>query len=1588
MGRRVNVDHLSDAECEKILQVIQKDFDLRQKEKARLGQLEEKVEQEETKTTILAEKKKFNENCCIRCFQTFGFIFNRRQLCRFCEFYVCKACRTYFSEFRGYACNFCLEQRDLKRQSCEWFYSSVSRKFKRFGSAKVVRTFYKRKSYSDSELDSGYDPSHSSSLTILSPKKFRPSVQGVFDNVHNNNNNNDIESRDNGLGNELPLPSTESLIKPVSRATSLETLLPSSKERKSKFQYDGKKSKEQGDNIKNRKAKDTRDIYKEAFESAKRAEEIKFKTKFDKLINDFHKSLEKSAGARTNFGSTSYGEEMTTFRSRVKDQLKNLSQRLQLAYESFDTPQTEEAVCQKVRQNISKLVEDLFGESLDLTSDEAVSDLSSLSDESGADHNSYEDHIAQAVLSKILDNHRKENGTSLPDVTDGRSFNNKQDQESLHDSLEEDEGEIDDNSSDLTKDFEDLKKFVRETQKRRTPSVRSIDEKVEIDEVIVPSVDYERSEKKEDFEIRYSSLERVQRAEPPLPDFSDLENIDFSTYEVDPDLLSMNLAIIPEETEEDLDKVSKNEEDKTQWRNNWIIKGGAMLSPYDNCGKKIGGDGELFMMVPQPDDEMVPRVGNDDADQLSDFSDKEEEEISDDENSFYAKTSEELARISRKLSNASLHTDSDGETKSRSSADFDNFKRTLYRSDSDTTDTSGPIVDKSKTKLNYSEELIKAKNDDPKFVLPPESVTIQEGEPLKLTCRVAGTGDVDVFWYREGKEVEELEDSEDYEITSDGDKHSITMFNLKKEQAGQYMCIALNEEDKCTQYFIVTVKGNKQELKKPEFLKGLQDVEVQEGQSVKFRCKVKGYPQPRVTWHKDGKHFKNPRNARIEKFGNRDYILTIDYATMDDDAEYSVIARNIAGQAKSTAQVIVEPAKTDEEMKSQATTPSTPPVLSPDSHSSKSHDLQTPINTKYQNGISNLSDKVLATKNDMSYVAEEMLETANEFSYLNHHLDRMNHQLDQLETNFPSSDFTNNNIDIKLGDTSILEAVANHQAMEKSAKSVRMLTSSALNILRTAEEIIQNEQADSDNINDVVTSTPRPSVTEVRYNERNNKNNDTEPFDVMDDIESVTSDVGASICADDISFQSYQTSNTSVTDDVNTNNSTNNHQRPSDLTLDYTVPDYEPSLNINDFSVKTQDLSHSAPDLRLNFGSKDIDRSRYQRDFCVEDKTKEKKHWDVKLESFSPAAEIVNRQDGAGKTEEQIYLAAGKVYSLEDRVRELEAKVKDVDDDVFQDRGMAELEEEVARTAAQVSQREKEVNSIESAVSQLQFNNHLSPRDNSSQHSSPRHSIDSGFSSVRERPQPVHIVGSTAEEEVPESRGEFDADSGIELPSVNRLRAMFTQQKRDDDFGDGNFTRPKDASMVHSITARSQAKNQKKREVNNRVPVQATTKSVAKLQLSSAQQDINANEKPNQVKLKKTVPSDQIQVVNSTASFVPNLTNPPTYTDLEPGHDPILIYPENELHAPSSSEHVIQLQQNKIVPQNPTSVSTTKSVSTKQTGDKKPNHILDVKRAVPKIRSGCISARAAFWEKRIETGDVSNTNVDGQFPEMVEPSED
>lgn len=151
-------------------------------------------------------------------------------------------------------------------------------------------------------------------------------------------------------------------------------------------------------------------------------------------------------------------------------------------------------------------------------------------------------------------------------------------------------------------------------------------------------------------------------------------------------------------------------------------------------------------------------------DQLSDMSDNDD--LTDDDNSFYSRTSEELARISRhkrsstppSLASPSLIPSTDILTNhhdallpedslhpkrhtSASASSLHNYSVDLDFEDVSvgTDDFVGPIVEPSMKELKLLEDLVPADEDDPKFVLQPESVTIQEGEPVKLACRVAGT---------------------------------------------------------------------------------------------------------------------------------------------------------------------------------------------------------------------------------------------------------------------------------------------------------------------------------------------------------------------------------------------------------------------------------------------------------------------------------------------------------------------------------------------------------------------------------------------------------------------------------------------------------------------------------------------------------------------------------------------------------------------------------------------------------------------------------------------------------------------------------
>ncbi|XP_056598605.1 rab effector MyRIP isoform X2 [Triplophysa dalaica] len=143
MGRKLDLSGLTDDEAEHVLQVVQRDMQLRKTEETRLSEMKQALVEEGSRCLLLSRQRRFNERCCIRCCSPFTFLLNPKRSCLDCNFNVCKGCCTYSKKHKGWLCSACQRSRVLKIQSLEWFYNNVQRRFKRFGSAKVLKNLYR-----------------------------------------------------------------------------------------------------------------------------------------------------------------------------------------------------------------------------------------------------------------------------------------------------------------------------------------------------------------------------------------------------------------------------------------------------------------------------------------------------------------------------------------------------------------------------------------------------------------------------------------------------------------------------------------------------------------------------------------------------------------------------------------------------------------------------------------------------------------------------------------------------------------------------------------------------------------------------------------------------------------------------------------------------------------------------------------------------------------------------------------------------------------------------------------------------------------------------------------------------------------------------------------------------------------------------------------------------------------------------------------------------------------------------------------------------------------------------------------------------
>ncbi|XP_032133711.1 melanophilin isoform X3 [Sapajus apella] len=140
MGKKLDLSKLTDEEAQHVLEVVQRDFDLRRKEEERLEGLKGKIKKESSKRELLSDTAHLNETHCAHCLQPYRLLVNSKRQCLECGLFTCKSCGCIDPEEQAWLCDPCHLARVVKIGSLEWYYEHVKARFKRFGSAKVIRS--------------------------------------------------------------------------------------------------------------------------------------------------------------------------------------------------------------------------------------------------------------------------------------------------------------------------------------------------------------------------------------------------------------------------------------------------------------------------------------------------------------------------------------------------------------------------------------------------------------------------------------------------------------------------------------------------------------------------------------------------------------------------------------------------------------------------------------------------------------------------------------------------------------------------------------------------------------------------------------------------------------------------------------------------------------------------------------------------------------------------------------------------------------------------------------------------------------------------------------------------------------------------------------------------------------------------------------------------------------------------------------------------------------------------------------------------------------------------------------------------------
>ncbi|CAI5451883.1 unnamed protein product [Caenorhabditis angaria] len=198
----------------------------------------------------------------------------------------------------------------------------------------------------------------------------------------------------------------------------------------------------------------------------------------------------------------------------------------------------------------------------------------------------------------------------------------------------------------------------------------------------------------------------------------------------------------------------------------------------------------------------------------------------------------------------------------------------------------------------YDMEGKKPSGHPPHFTQTLVSTVIAQGDNTKFEGIVTGWPAPTVEWTVDGQPLT----STDIKVSNIGGRVSLTFPTCQLSHAGKYMCTAKNSSGVATSSAQLVVRPK---TIAPDFIQRLISEEVEEGVQLKWTVRVTGDPMPKVTWLRDGYEIPDCDEVRIVDHGDGYHSLIIVKVESADSGQFTCLAENIAGEARSTADLVV-----------------------------------------------------------------------------------------------------------------------------------------------------------------------------------------------------------------------------------------------------------------------------------------------------------------------------------------------------------------------------------------------------------------------------------------------------------------------------------------------------------------------------------------------------------------------------------------------------------------------------------------------------------------------------------------------------------